>query len=181
MQMLKSTRTLLAGGTIVAAALLGAAACGSSGSSPKAAPAPPKTSTGASATIGVTNTSLGSVLVDAQGRTLYLFQKDTGPTSTCTGACATNWPPLVASGAPVTGSGATASLIGTTKRADGTSQVTYNGHPVYLFVGDHSPGDTNGQGVVAFGASWFAVTAAGTPVSGSGTAPSAGGGNGSGY
>jgi predicted lipoprotein with Yx(FWY)xxD motif len=100
--------------------------------------------------------------VDKQGRTLYLFQKDTGTTSTCTGACATFWPPLIAPGAPTTGSGADASLIGTTKRQDGKTQVTYNG-----------------EGVVAFGASWFALSGSGSQVTGS--ASNAGSGGGGGY
>src|SRR4051812_2976180 len=116
---LRSARTFLASGAIVALAGLTLAACGSSGGSSTAAGSstasvqPPKTSSGTPATVGVTSTSLGNILVDAQGRTLYLFQKDTGTTSTCTGACATFWPPLIAPGAPTTGSGANASLIGT--------------------------------------------------------------------
>ena len=79
----------------------------------------------------------------------------------CSGPCATAWPPLVATGAPTATSGANAALLGTSKRADGTTQVTYNGHPLYGFIKDVNPGQTNGQGVVAFGGSWFAVTAAG--------------------
>jgi predicted lipoprotein with Yx(FWY)xxD motif len=177
---LRSARTFLASGAIVALAGLTLAACGSSGGSSSSASAqPPKTSSGTPATVGVTSTSLGNILVDAQGRTLYLFQKDTGTTSTCTGACATFWPPLIAPGAPTTGSGANASLIGTTMRQDGKTQVTYNGHPVYLYSGDHNPGDTNGEGVVAFGASWFALSGSGSQVTGS--ASNAGSGGGGGY
>jgi len=160
----RSIRTFLAGGAIVALAGLALAACGSSGSS-KASTQPPQTSSGTPATVGVTNTSLGNILVDAQGKTLYMFGKDTGTTSTCTGACATNWPPLMASSAPTTGGGANASLVGTTMRPEGKTQVTYNGHPVYNFVGDKSPGDTNGEGLTAFGGSWFALDASGNQVS----------------
>ena len=166
MMTLRSARTFLAGGAIVALAGLALAACGSSGAS-TTSPQPPKTSAGTPATVGVMSTSLGKILVDAQGRTLYLFQKDSGTTSTCTGACATFWPPLTAPGTPTSGSGANASLIGISKRQDGKSQVTYNGHPVYLYSGDHNPGDANGEGVVAFGASWFAVSPSGSQVSGS--------------
>jgi predicted lipoprotein with Yx(FWY)xxD motif len=124
------------------------------------------------ATVGVASSNLGDVLVDAQGRTLYLFGADTGTTSACSGACAVNWPPLVASGTPTIGNGAKASLVGTSTRSDGKQQVTYNRHPVYLFAGDQKAGDTNGQGVNAFGGSWFALTAAGSQVSAS--APSGG-------
>jgi predicted lipoprotein with Yx(FWY)xxD motif len=187
MMSFRSARTFLAGGAIVAVAGLALAACGSSGGTPTASPGgastaspqPPKTSGGTAATVGVTSTSLGNTLVDAQGRTLYLFQKDSGTTSTCTGACATFWPPLIVPGAPTSGSGANASLIGTTKRQDGKSQVTYNGHPLYLFTGDHNPGDTNGEGKVAFGAAWFALSPSGTQVSGSSS--NTGSGSGLGY
>jgi predicted lipoprotein with Yx(FWY)xxD motif len=173
---LRSARAFFAGGVIVALAGLSLAACGSSGGSSTASSSLPMTATGAPATVGVTNTSLGNTLVDAQGRTLYLFQKDSGTTSSCTGACATAWPPLSAPAAPTSGSGADASLVGTTKRPDGTSQVTYNGHPVYTFSGDQKAGDTNGQGVTAFGGSWFALTPSGNQVTSS--ASNAGGGNG---
>jgi predicted lipoprotein with Yx(FWY)xxD motif len=179
MMTLRSARNFLTGGAIVAVAALALAACGSSGGSSTASPQPAKTSMGTPATVGVASTALGNVLVDTQGRTLYLFQKDSGTTSTCTGSCATFWPPLFAPGAPTGGTGANASLIGTTKRQDGKSQVTYNGHPVYLYTGDHKPGNTNGEGVVAFGAGWFALSPSGSQVSVSST--TAGGGNGLGY
>ncbi|MDQ1520153.1 MAG: hypothetical protein QOI55_1226, partial [Actinomycetota bacterium] len=107
--------------------------------------------------------------------TVYLFGADKGTKSACSGACAVNWPPLVASGTPTAGSGAKASLVGTSTRSDGKKQVTYNGHPVYLFARDQKAGDTNGQGVNAFGGSWFALTPAGSQASGSGS------GSGSGY
>jgi predicted lipoprotein with Yx(FWY)xxD motif len=160
--------TTLAAIPLVALAL---AACGGGGDS---SAAPPTTASGASATLGVTNTGLGDVLVNSQGRTLYLFQKDSGTQSTCSGDCAKNWPPLEAKGTPTEGTGADASMVGTTKRSDGTSQITYNGHPLYLFSGDHNPGDTKGEGVNAFGANWYAVSPAGNLVSSS----SSGGGYG---
>jgi predicted lipoprotein with Yx(FWY)xxD motif len=158
---------------------LAVAACGSSGHANAAAA--PTTSSGQPATVGVTSTSLGQVLVDSQDRTLYLFQKDTGNTSTCTGACATAWPPLRVTGQPTAGTGANAALLGTSPRTDGGPQVTYHGHPVYLFYKDQKPGDTNGEGKNAFGASWFAVSPAGNQViaaAPSGSSSSSGGGTG---
>ena len=113
-------------------AVLLVAGCGSS----SAAPADPTTKDGRPATLGVADEDLGRILVDSQAHTLYLFQKDSGTTSTCTGACASNWPPLRANGTPTVGSGANASMVGTTARSDGKPQVTYNGHPLYLFVND---------------------------------------------
>jgi predicted lipoprotein with Yx(FWY)xxD motif len=92
---------------------------------------------------------------------VYLFKKDAGTKSACTGACATAWPPVLSSAAPAAGSGAKASLLGTTVRSDGQRQVTYNGHPLYLFAGDQAPGDTNGQGSTGFGAPWLALSPAG--------------------
>jgi predicted lipoprotein with Yx(FWY)xxD motif len=138
------------------------AGCGGGGS--KAAPAPPTTASGGPATVGVANVGLGKILVNSRGRTLYLFQKDSGTTSACNGACAVNWPPLRVSGRPTLGSGADSSLVGTTTRSDGKPQVTYNGHPLYLFSGDAKAGDTNGEGVSAFGGLWYAVSPAGNQV-----------------
>jgi predicted lipoprotein with Yx(FWY)xxD motif len=100
---------------------------------------------------------LGQVIVDAEGLTLYDFHADKGTTSACYGACATAWPPLLTTGTPAATSGAQASLIGTTKRKDGTEQVTYKGHPLYLFVGDQKPGDATGNDITQFGAAWYAL------------------------
>ena len=152
-------------------------ACGSgSGAS---GVAPPRTSTGAPATIGAAKTSLGRVLVDTRARTVYLFKGDIGTRSACSGACARSWPPLLAHGRPSSGSGANASLIGTVRRSDGTLQVTYNGHPLYRFAQDHKPGDVAGQGLTAFGAQWFAVSGAGNQLTG--PPPSSGGSGPAGY
>jgi predicted lipoprotein with Yx(FWY)xxD motif len=123
----------------------------------------------------VADADLGKILVDSQGRTLYLFQKDSGPNSTCFGQCAVNWPALRVSGKPTEGSGANAGLVGTTSRAGGKPQVTYNGHPLYRYSADQKPGDTNGQGLNAFGGAWFALSGDGNMVSGQGS------GNGLGY
>ena len=113
--------------------------------------------------------------ISSQGRTLYLFSADSGTMSNCTGACAVNWPPLRVAGKPTIGSGATASLASTSTRSAGARQVVYNGHPLYLFKGDSKPGDTNGEGLNAFGGRWFAVSPAGNEVSAR-TASSGGGG-----
>jgi predicted lipoprotein with Yx(FWY)xxD motif len=173
--------SFLAGAAAIPLAALIVAGCGSGGTSSSGSIPAPKTTNGASATLGVATTGLGKTLVDAQGRTLYLFKKDSGTTSACTGACASAWPPVRANGKPTAGSGANASLIGTTARSDGAPQVTYNGHPLYLFVMDKKPGDANGQGVTAFGAAWFALSAPGNQIAGSasktggGTSSSGGG------
>jgi predicted lipoprotein with Yx(FWY)xxD motif len=166
----------LMGLAAAAIAALTVAGCGGGGGNATASTPQPKTSTGHAATVGVASTGLGNVLVDSQGRTLYLFAKDQGTTSACSGACAAAWPPLRASGNPDAGNGVKSSLLGTTKRSDGKTQVTYNGHPLYLYVGDQKAGDTSGQGITAFGAGWFALTASGSQVSGA--ASGSGGGNG---
>jgi predicted lipoprotein with Yx(FWY)xxD motif len=142
--------TFLAGATALVVAAL-AAGCGSSGGSNANSPASLKNASGQSATVGVANENVGKILVDSQGRTLYLFERDSGTKSTCTGACAVEWPPLRATGKPTVGGGATASVVTTSARSDGKPQVTYNGHPLYLFSADQKAGDTNGQGVNAFG------------------------------
>lgn len=110
------------------------------------------------ATIKTRHTSLGTILVDSKGRTIYLFEKDKTKKSTCSGACATNWPPVTTSGAPKAAGGVAARKLGTTKRSDGSTQVTYNGHPLYLFVADQNkPGSTKGEGIKAFGAEWYVM------------------------
>jgi predicted lipoprotein with Yx(FWY)xxD motif len=167
--------TLLAGAILVPLTAL-AAGCG--GGNSTAATAPPKTASGQAATVGTASTSIGKILVDSQGRTLYLFKKDSGTKSACTGACAGAWPPLRANGKPTVGNGTNASLVGTTARSDGKPQVTYNGHPLYTFAKDTKAGDTNGQGVTAFGAAWFALSGAGSQVS---AQPASNSGGGSGY
>jgi predicted lipoprotein with Yx(FWY)xxD motif len=108
----------------------------------------------------------GTFLVDSNGRAVYLFEADKGKTSTCNGACAAAWPPLITDGAPTAGDGVTASLLGTTKRDDGKMEVTYNGHPLYYFANDSAPGDIKGQGVDAFGAEWYVVSPEGKTAEG---------------
>ena len=128
------------------------------------------------AKVAVADTRLGRVLVDGSGRTLYLFEKDKHGTSACSGKCAAIWPPLIASGRARATAGANASLLGTVKRRDGRLQVTYNHHPLYTFVKDTGRGQTNGEAVDAFGAEWYAVSAAGARVEKS-AAQSTGGGD----
>ena len=101
------------------------------------------------------NATLGSFLVDSKGMTLYLLTQDTKDTSTCYSSCATLWPPLLTSGAPTAGTGVNASMLGTTKRTDGSVQVTYNGWPLYYWVKDKVAGDTTGENVQGI---WFVIT-----------------------
>lgn len=104
---------------------------------------------------------LGLVLVSPQGLTLYDFHKDKGTASACYGACEKGWPPLLTEGEPQVGNGASAAKLGTTERKDGTTQVTYAGHPLYTFVEDKKPGEANGNGTSAFGAEWYALKGSG--------------------
>jgi predicted lipoprotein with Yx(FWY)xxD motif len=114
--------------------------------------------------VGVRNTSLGRILVDARGRTLYLFEKDKTRRSTCYGPCAAYWPPLLSHGKPLAGHGVKRSLLGTTRRANGAKQVTYAGHPLYRYAGDSRSGDTTGEGLQDFGAVWDVVSPAGKQI-----------------
>jgi predicted lipoprotein with Yx(FWY)xxD motif len=117
-----------------------------------------------SGTVSVSKSDLGSILVDSSGRTLYLFEKDKPGRSACSGKCAAAWPPLTAAGTPTAGEGISSKLLGTTKRGDGKLEVTYAGHPLYLYAGDHKAGDTAGQGLDQFGAEWYALDARGRKV-----------------
>ena len=118
-------------------------------------------STNTSSSISLRTTTVGKVIVAANGRTLYLFGKDRNGKSACTGQCAAFWPPLITKGKPAVRAGAKASLIGTTRRADGRLQVTYKHHPLYTFAKDTKKGQTNGEGITAFGGQWHAVSPAG--------------------
>jgi predicted lipoprotein with Yx(FWY)xxD motif len=159
------TRLFSLGALAVTSALV-LAACG--GSSYGGSKAPSTTSKAAppaaTAVVSAKSSSLGTFLVDAKGQTLYLWDADHGSKSTCNGECATNWPPLTTKSAPKAGAGVKASLLGTTKRADGTQEITYAGHPLYTFAGDTAPGQTTGQGSGAFGAPWWVVTPAGQAI-----------------
>ena len=145
----------------LAVALLAAAACSSGGSSSSSGStstspsAAASASSAASSTVITTKTSSGgSFLTNSAGRAVYLFMADSTGKSTCSGACAAAWPPVVATGQPTAAGGAQSSDLSTITRSDGTKQVTYDGHPLYYFVGDTGPGTDKGQGVDGFGAQW---------------------------
>lgn len=148
---------------------LAAAACGSAGS----ASSPPGMSSGSSPPIVGTaqNSQLGTILVDGHGRTLYLFEKDQGSMSSCYGGCARLWPVLTTSGLPRATGGASASLLDTTSRTDGTKQVTYHGHPLYYYVTDTQPGQITGEGLVQFGGGWDVLSPQGDKIEKPGSGP----------
>jgi predicted lipoprotein with Yx(FWY)xxD motif len=116
------------------------------------------------ALVTLRKTALGSVLVDARGRTLYLFEKDHNGQSMCNTACVAYWPPLVSHNAPRAGTGVTQSLLTLGRAHNGVRQVLYSGHPLYTFVGDKSAGQTAGEGLNNFGAEWYALAASGRKV-----------------
>ena len=122
-----------------------------------------------------TTPKYGKILVDATGRTLYMFTADKHGKSSCSGQCAGFWPPLIASGSHSTATGVKATLFGKTTRSDGKLQISYNGHPLYRFLKDTKAGQTNGQGFNAFGGRWWMLSPAGTPIE---QAVAAGGGYG---
>ena len=111
----------------------------------------------AAATVKVAHGRLGTYLANGKGQTLYLFEADKGTKSACTGACAKAWPPLTTSEKPTANAGVKSSMLGTAKRADGSTEVTYGGHPLYTFIQDGKAGQTAGQGVNAFGGLWYVV------------------------
>jgi predicted lipoprotein with Yx(FWY)xxD motif len=146
---------LLAGLALILAACGGGQPATPSGAEPSQQEPAPAAPAGSQAAVATAESPLGQTLVDAAGRTLYAFTKDTGGESTCYGDCEVTWPALTVQGAPAAGDGVEASLLATTDRKDGSAQITYKGMPLYHFSGDKQPGDTNGQGV---GGVWFAVS-----------------------
>ncbi len=146
---------------------LALAACGSSGTSTPAA--------SAAAAIRSGTTSIGTVLANAKGRTLYWFAIDTPTKSKCSGACTATWPPVIGSPRLATGLAATG-RFGTIKRSDGTVQVTWNGHPLYTYAGDNASGQANGNGVNGFGGIWHAVVVTGAASHSASPSSSGGGG-----
>ena len=158
----------------LASALL-VAACGSVAAS-TSAPASSAAAAGSSTTGTVITTQAGSAgafLTTASGRTVYLWAKDGMNMSDCSGACASAWPPVPATGTLTAAGSAKASDLGTITRSDGTKQVTYDGHPLYYFVGDSAAGQTNGQGSDNFGAKWWLVAPSGAQITGTDTAAAA--------
>jgi predicted lipoprotein with Yx(FWY)xxD motif len=172
----KRVRPFLAVGSI--AALLAVAGCGGSsksgssgggggaygGGGSQSQPASSSSSSAGALTLALGSTSLGKFVVGSQGRTLYLFEKDKGTTSSCYGACTSAWPPATTSASAQAGSGLNAGMLGTTTRRDGTRQVTYGGHPLYYYAGDAQSGQTSGQGLRQFGADWYVVGADGKKI-----------------
>ena len=172
---MKRLITASAGVGAVAALVAG---CGSS--SGKASNPPPSSSSApaASSALHAQSSKYGQILVDGSGRTLYLLTADTSSQSTCYSACAGVWHPDTTTGPPAS-SGVTASMVGTTARTDNTTQVTYNGHPLYTYTGDAKSGDVNGQGIATFGGIWYVVGIDGKAVTSapSGSSSSGGGSN----
>jgi predicted lipoprotein with Yx(FWY)xxD motif len=158
----------------VAVAGIVLAACSSSGSGTKASSTTTGSNTSGAATVAVKSGPLGSYLTDGSGRTLYLFAVDTNGKSSCNGSCAAIWLPLTTTGAPQAQSGVTASMLTTVKRDDGSTQVVYNGHPLYRYVSDTSAGQATGQGVNLNGGLWWVVSPSGNAIHGAGSSPSTG-------
>lgn len=169
--------------TCAAAALLASAltGCGSSGKSDSGHAPSDATSASAGAVKADSNAAkaakvaqatvatksvgnLGTILVNGKDRTLYLFLADKKNKSNCTGTCAAAWPPLLTNGTALAGKGADSKLLGTATRSGGVKQATYNGHPLYLYIGDTKAGQSNGQGLNQFGALWYVVNAKGKQV-----------------
>jgi predicted lipoprotein with Yx(FWY)xxD motif len=174
----------------LAAAGVVLAACGNNGASsdppasPAAANSQPASTTASTVTIKTMQTSKGTVLTDADGMTLYWFAKDTATVSNCTGSCATYWPPVI--GKPVAAAGTSLPKgLGTIKRSNGQVQATYDGHPLYTYAADTSPGQVTGNDLNASGGLWWAATPSGSdlgsssstkPSSSSSSSPSSGSG-----
>src|SRR2546423_9315856 len=154
-------KKLIAGGAVVTALII--SGCGGTTGSGNSAPKTPAKPAGTAGAGGgapldvTTNPKLGKIIVDAKGRTLYDFVIDKGTMSVCYGGCASLWPPYTTNAKPVAGPGPSASLIGTTKRKDGSSEVTYAGHPLYYYAPDQKRGQNTGQALHRFGAPWYAL------------------------
>jgi predicted lipoprotein with Yx(FWY)xxD motif len=123
-----------------------------------------RSATETNVTVALRKTALGPILVNSKGRTLYMFAKDRNGKSACNGGCPRFWPPLLSQGKPTAGPGLKPSLLGTTTRSNGSRQVTYNKRPLYTYVLDKRAGQTKGEGISAFGARWYAVSASGRAV-----------------
>jgi predicted lipoprotein with Yx(FWY)xxD motif len=167
---MSSARTSL-GIAITATTLAG---CGSSDSSANEEPVATAARSSASPTaeaarargpkLKITDSDYGRILANGRGRALYLFTADKGKSSTCSGDCATAWPPYIVKSKPTAISGAKPGLVGTTRRADGRLQATYAGHPVYFYEGDNEPGEVLCQAVNEFGGFWYVLRSNGRPI-----------------
>lgn len=175
------TSAKLRAGSLAALVIVGlvVAGCGSSSSSSSSAAAASSSGPTSSAAVGGVAVSTakgrgGLYLTGVGGRALYLWVADHNDSSSCAGACAQAWPPLLTKGAPTASGGAKASDLGTITRSDGSKQVTYMGHPLYYFVGDMGPGTLRGQGSDNFGAKWWLVAPTGSAIEASTNAGSGG-------
>lgn len=156
-------RRVAAVAAVCAAAVSGCG--GGDGESPSESPSASASSfTGSPDSVTVRSGKLGKILVDGKGRTLYLFKKDKGRTSECTGECAKAWPPMVVKEKPAAGSGVQSKLLETTSREGGDKQVTYDDQPLYRYANDEKPGDTNGQNLDNFGGAWHVLDASGRQI-----------------
>ena len=158
-------------GSIAAAAALLIAGCGGGGSNNSSTSTPAKSPSGTALVNSANTASLGDIVVGPTGHTLYLFRKDTGPNSTCSGACAAEWPPLTTGGKVTSSGGVSMSALKTVRRSDGKMQVTFNGHPLYYYAGDSSPGQANGQGLNTFGGLWYPLSPSGKEITVGGGGP----------
>jgi predicted lipoprotein with Yx(FWY)xxD motif len=166
----------LQGACVIGAIAAFAAACGGgSGSSSATAPPPVSSSAAAAAGAGITVAThsgpYGTYLADSSGRSLYMFEPDKNGSSTCYGACAQFWPPLTSTAAAQSGTGIQQAMLGTTKRTNGATQITYAGHPLYYFAQDKSPGDTKGEGLNLSGGEWYLLSTNGTSITSMASAP----------
>jgi predicted lipoprotein with Yx(FWY)xxD motif len=175
------TKTTFTLALLAFAAVLALAGCGSSsddssggvyggkggaGTEADAAESPPGAESGAAVLTVATAPGVGAILVNSDGFTVYDFHKDKGTTSSCYGACAGVWPPVTTEGAPQVGEGASSSQLGTTKRKDGSVQVTYAGHPLYTYAADKKPGEANGNDFSSYGGEWYALQGSGQEAEG---------------
>jgi predicted lipoprotein with Yx(FWY)xxD motif len=153
---------------IVGIVLMGAVACGGNSSGGGGTAQVKSQGNGAAAIVSTHAGPAGTYLTDGKGRTLYLWKADTGSTSTCNGACAGVWAPYTTSGTPKAAGKAQQSMLGTTSRSDGSTEVTYADHPLYYYAGDSSTGDMNGQGSTQYGNTWWVVAPNGSAITSSG-------------
>ena len=179
-------RTISGAATVGMALLVAACGCASSSSSTaSSAAANPSTTTGAPSAaaagvaIGTTKGADGLYLTGGSGRALYLWVADSNGKSSCSGACAQAWPPVITKATPVASTGVNAGDLGSITRSDGSQQVTYKGHPLYYFIADRGVGTTKGQGSDSFGAKWWLVDPAGSAIVAGGQSTAAGSSGGS--
>jgi predicted lipoprotein with Yx(FWY)xxD motif len=172
--------------SLIAAIVLALAGCGGDGdeAAQTTTPAPSSSEQSNGHALAVGDTDIGDVVVNASGRTLYMFTKDSGAKSSCSGDCAKQWPPAVLGGNSMSGPGIDRRKFSSIAGPAGSRQLTYGGHPLYTFAGDESAGELNGQGSDAFGGKWYALSPSGEPIEDQTQdeeKPSGGGGGGYGY